>query len=177
MNPVQKNLRFMRSFGVVSWRALGRLLPLRRLAAGGLPNFGGLGLGCISADFCNQIVILQHFSRSTRFAHLCTFGIQSENHEKSFRQASSGRSTRPRRRNQQTAAMQRGLGEIENRRCTRHSALTGRGGTALIQKTKSWNAGHSALVVQRELCSANAIKNCNDSEDQLFNMIKSCDAE
>ena len=30
-------------------------------------NFGRLVLGCIEADFCNQILILQHFSRSTRF--------------------------------------------------------------------------------------------------------------
>ena len=29
-------------------------------------NFGGLVLGCINADFCNQILILQHFSRSTK---------------------------------------------------------------------------------------------------------------
>ena len=28
--------------------------------------FGGLVLGCIDADFCNQILILQHFSRSTK---------------------------------------------------------------------------------------------------------------
>ena len=33
----------------------------------GRSNFGGLVLGCINADFCNQILILQHFSRSTRF--------------------------------------------------------------------------------------------------------------
>ena len=31
-----------------------------------------LVLGCINADFGKQIVILQHFSRSTRFAHFCT---------------------------------------------------------------------------------------------------------
>ena len=29
-------------------------------------------LGCINADFGNHIVILQHFSRSTRFAYFCT---------------------------------------------------------------------------------------------------------
>ena len=29
-------------------------------------NFGRLVLGCIEADFCNQGLILQHFSRSTR---------------------------------------------------------------------------------------------------------------
>ena len=29
-------------------------------------------LGCIDADFGNQIVILQHFSRSARFKHFCT---------------------------------------------------------------------------------------------------------
>ena len=31
-------------------------------------NFRRLVLSCIEADFCNQILILQHFSRSTRFA-------------------------------------------------------------------------------------------------------------
>ena len=31
-----------------------------------------LVLGSIDADFCNQIIIFQHFSRSTRFAHFCT---------------------------------------------------------------------------------------------------------
>ena len=36
------------------------------------PNFGRLVLFCIEADFCVQIRILQHFSRSTRFANLCT---------------------------------------------------------------------------------------------------------
>merc|ERR1711965_1079484 len=35
-------------------------------------NFKGLVLLCIDADFCVQILILQHFSRSTRFAILCT---------------------------------------------------------------------------------------------------------
>ena len=31
-----------------------------------------LVLGCTDADFGHQIVILQHFSRSTRFAYFCT---------------------------------------------------------------------------------------------------------
>ena len=35
-------------------------------------NFGGLVLFCINADFCVQIVIFQHFLRSTRFKTLCT---------------------------------------------------------------------------------------------------------
>ena len=34
--------------------------------------FPTLVLGCIKADFGHQIVILQHFSRSTRFSHFCT---------------------------------------------------------------------------------------------------------
>jgi len=38
----------------------------------GWPNFGGLVLGCIEADFCKPILILQHFPRSTRFAYFCT---------------------------------------------------------------------------------------------------------
>ena len=39
------------------------------------PNFTGLVLFCIEADFCTQIRILQHFSRTTRFAILCTAPI------------------------------------------------------------------------------------------------------
>ena len=38
-------------------------------------NFRGLFLGCTNIDFCNQILIFQHFSRSTRFAILCTAQI------------------------------------------------------------------------------------------------------
>ena len=35
-------------------------------------NFRRLVLGCINADFCVQILILQRFSRSTRLPHLRT---------------------------------------------------------------------------------------------------------
>ena len=35
-------------------------------------NFGELVIFCINADFFVQIRIFQHFSRSTRFANLCT---------------------------------------------------------------------------------------------------------
>merc|ERR1711965_28036 len=35
-------------------------------------NFRRLVLSCINAEFCVQILILQRFSRSTRFSHLCT---------------------------------------------------------------------------------------------------------
>ena len=38
-------------------------------------NFGGLVLGCMDSYDSNQILILQHFSRSTRFAFLCTAQI------------------------------------------------------------------------------------------------------
>ena len=36
------------------------------------PNLERLVLSCIDADFCNQIVIFHHFSRSTRFTYFCT---------------------------------------------------------------------------------------------------------
>ena len=36
------------------------------------PDFERLVLGCIKADFCDKILILQHFSRSRRSANLCT---------------------------------------------------------------------------------------------------------
>ena len=39
------------------------------------PNFERLVLFCIEAKFCNQILIGKHFSRSTRFAILCTAQI------------------------------------------------------------------------------------------------------
>ena len=39
------------------------------------PNFRGLVLFCIEADFCTQIRIFQHFSRTTRIAILCTAPI------------------------------------------------------------------------------------------------------
>ena len=41
------------------------------------PNFRRLVLFCIEADFCTQIRILQHFSRTTRFAILCTDSISN----------------------------------------------------------------------------------------------------
>ena len=37
-----------------------------------LANFERLVLFCIEANLCNQILILQHFSRSTRFSYFCT---------------------------------------------------------------------------------------------------------
>ena len=40
-----------------------------------LQIFRRLVLGCIDADFCVQICIFQHFSRSTRFAFFCTAPI------------------------------------------------------------------------------------------------------
>ena len=39
------------------------------------PNLERLVLGCIDADFCNQILSFLHFSRSTRLAFLCTAPI------------------------------------------------------------------------------------------------------
>ena len=41
-------------------------------------NFGGLVLLCIEADFCDQGLIFQHFSRSTRSTFLRTFGAEME---------------------------------------------------------------------------------------------------
>ena len=40
-----------------------------------IANFSELVLLCIEADFCTQIRIFQHFSRSTRFSHFCTASI------------------------------------------------------------------------------------------------------
>ena len=56
----------------------GRVGRLRRRMKNELnfhTNFERLVLGCIDANFCNQIRILQHFSRSSRFTNLCTAPI------------------------------------------------------------------------------------------------------
>ena len=59
-------------FSIKSWsEALKKETWPRRGA-----DFRGLVLGCIDADFYNQILILQHFSRSIRFARLCTAPFQ-----------------------------------------------------------------------------------------------------
>ena len=50
-----------------TWWGLGR-----RIHRHDTSPFPRLVLGCINTDLGNQIVILQHFSRSTRFAHFCT---------------------------------------------------------------------------------------------------------
>ena len=47
----------------------------------GLQIFAGLVLGCIDADFCIQILIFQHFLRSTRFAILRTAQISNFHEE------------------------------------------------------------------------------------------------
>ena len=61
-------------------------------------------------------------TRSTRFTRFCTFGIQLKNHEKRCGQASSGRSTRPRKRSYQTAAAM--PGGVAKRGCTRARCST-----------------------------------------------------
>ena len=40
-----------------------------------LKNCGGLVLGCIDADCCNEIGIFQRLARSKRVKHLCTASI------------------------------------------------------------------------------------------------------
>ena len=40
--------------------------------------FGGLVVGCLEADFCKKICVLQHFSSSTRFDKLCTILYRSK---------------------------------------------------------------------------------------------------
>ena len=56
-------------------RSLRCKIRYRTLVRAKSSNFRRLVLGCIEADFCNQILIFQHFSRSTRFAILRTAQI------------------------------------------------------------------------------------------------------
>ena len=85
-----------------------------------------LGLSCIACYFFLDTRYSRNFNKRT-------FWVQSENPERRFWQASSGRKTQPRRRNRQTAAMQRGLGEVREKK------------------------------VHKALCSDRASRNCTDS--------------
>ena len=61
--------------GLRIWLMQGCKIRCRTLVRAKSSNFRRLFLGCIEADFCNQILIFQHFSRSTRFAILRTAQI------------------------------------------------------------------------------------------------------
>ena len=82
-------------------------------------------------EICAFSYFFQAFS--TWDSNFHTFGIQPENHEKRLWHASTGRKIQPRRRNQQTAAMQRDMEEVWNKRCPKYSALRLRVTTAQSQ--------------------------------------------
>ena len=98
------------------------------------------------------------FTRSTRFTRFCTFGIQLKNHEKRFWQASSGRSTRPRKRSSQTAAAM--PGEVAKRGCTLACCSNSGSRDCADSKDKACDARHGARMVQIATCFANTNKNC-----------------
>ena len=58
-----------------TWDGGARSVKIRSLEAAKTMKNKWLVLGCIEADFCNQILIFQHFSRSTRFPILRTAQI------------------------------------------------------------------------------------------------------
>ena len=67
----------------------------RRKSLVHVTNFGGLVLGCIEADFANEMnTRLKDLDDIYKFTNFCPVGSQFENHEKSFWQASSGRPLR-----------------------------------------------------------------------------------
>ena len=75
-------------------------------------------------------------------------------------EAKKNRTPAKKQADRSNAARPRGSKE---KKCTRYSAQTMRVRTAPIQKIKSCNAGQSARVVQRAICSASASKNCTNS--------------
>ena len=85
-----------------------------------------------------------------------TFGIQLKNHEKRFWQASSGRSTRPRKRSYQTAAAM--PGEVAKRGCTRARCSTSGSRDYADSNDSACDARHGARVVQIARCSASTSK-------------------
>ena len=76
------------------------------------PNLERLVIDVIEANLCNQILILLHFSRSTRLAFLCTFGIVVwEKHGKTH-----SRSPKRKRTKREAAAR-----KSENRKPNQHA--------------------------------------------------------
>ena len=73
---ITANFNFLHSSSFNAARNLGGL-PQQRRAGERAELFPTLVLGCIDTKFCNQILIFQHFSRSTRFAHFCTAPIST----------------------------------------------------------------------------------------------------
>ena len=106
--------------GLAQYPKIGRPPTLILTESWLCPNFllKGLVLGCIEAEFLNQILVGKLWTRSIRFTcalwekrseieneilimktYTGTFWIQSENHEKRFWEVSSGRKTMHPRRN------------------------------------------------------------------------------
>ena len=81
-----------------------------------------------------------------------------KNHEKRCGQASSGRSTRPRKRSYQTAAAM--PGGVAKRGCTRARCSTSGSRDCADSKDDACDARHSARKVQIARCSASTSKNC-----------------
>ena len=76
MHPSSRRRRAVATRGLVRVALHLRCkIRYRTLVRAKSSNFRRLVLGCIEADFCNQILIFQHFSRSTRFAILRTAQI------------------------------------------------------------------------------------------------------
>ena len=53
------------------------LIRPREVSRAGRPNFGGLVLGCIGADFCKQILFFGSSRRDLHNTHLCTNLMES----------------------------------------------------------------------------------------------------
>ena len=97
-----------------------------------------------------------------------TFGIQLKNHEKRCGQASSGRSTRPRKRSYQTAAAM--PGGVAKGGCTRARCSTSGTRDYADSKNNACDARHGARKVQIARCSASTSKNCKISFLSCFVM-------
>ena len=103
---------------------------------------------------------------SDRDCDFCTYGIQLKNNEKRVGQASSGRSTRPRKRSYQTAAAM--PGGVAKRGCTRARCSTSGNMDYADSKDNACDARHGAWKVQKARCSASTSKNWKISFFILF---------
>ena len=83
--------------------------------------FGPKLEGAVASSKNRRRIILERYISS--FISFESNMKASESHETRFWQASSGREAQPRRRNQQTTAMQRGLRELEKRKEGEHGTL------------------------------------------------------
>ena len=129
-----------------------------------MANFERPALGCIEADFCKWILNTTHSSTRLKtlddihknYTRVHLLNPIRKPWKTFLASVKRAKNTAPEKKQADRSNAARPRGSKE-KKCTRYSAQTMRVRTAPIQKIKSCNAGQSARVVQRAICSASEI--------------------